>query len=159
VVSFLVRAFLKYWLPVVLWMVFIFIGSTDLLSAEHTSRFIGPFLRWFAPDVSDATIASIQLVVRRCAHLTEYAILAVLICRAFRQYLDRTFAALVVFIIAAAYAGLDEFHQSFVASRTASLWDVVIDCVGTVAGIVLYRLLIRRKRLKFEIRNSKFGIH
>src|SRR5688500_10779108 len=80
-----VRPSVKYWLPVLLWMVFIFIGSTDLMSAEHTSRFIGPFLRWFAPDITDATIASIQLVVRKSAHLTEYAILAALLYRALRQ--------------------------------------------------------------------------
>src|ERR1051325_5369443 len=103
VVSFLVRAFLKYWLPVVAWMIFIFVGSTDLLSAEHTSRFIGPFLRWFAPDISEATIASVQLVVRKCAHLTEYAVLAALLYRAFRQ------SVWISFGIAALYAALDEF--------------------------------------------------
>jgi VanZ family protein len=159
VVSFSVREFFKYWFPVLAWMIFIFIGSTDLLSAEHTSRFIGPFLRWFAPHVSDATIASVQLVVRKCAHFAEYAILAALLCRALRQYLDRTLAALIVFIIAAAYAGLDEFHQSFVASRTASLWDVLIDCAGALAGIALYRHLIRRHRPRYEIRSAKYGIH
>src|SRR3954468_12902784 len=101
-------SFLKFWLPVVVWMVFIFIGSTDLLSAEHTSRFIGPFLRWFAPNVSDVTIGSVQLVVRKCGHLTEYAILAALLYRALHRYRDRVFG--LAFIIAALYAALDEFH-------------------------------------------------
>ena len=137
-VSFSVRRFLKYWLPVLVWMIFIFVGSTDLLSAEHTSRFIGPFLRWFSPDVSDATIASVQLVVRKCAHLTEYAILAALLFRALRMFG-------VAFLVAAIYAALDEFHQSFVATRTASPWDVAIDCVGAIAGLVLYRLARKRK--------------
>src|SRR2546421_11733660 len=103
-------SFLKFWLPVLAWMILIFVGSTDLLSAEHTSRFIGPFLRWFAPDVSDATIASIQLIVRKCAHLTEYAILAALLYRALRLYRERIVS--VAFIITALYAVLDEFHQS-----------------------------------------------
>src|ERR1043165_4635727 len=111
--------FLKVWLPVLAWMIFIFFGSTDLLSAEHTSRFIGPFLRWFAPDISDATIASVQLVVRKCGHLAEYAMLATLLCRAFRRRL--LWAAL---IIACLHAVLDEFHQSFVSTRTGSPWDV-----------------------------------
>ena len=132
------RGFLKYWLPVLAWMIFIFAGSTDLLSAEHTSRFIGPFLRWFAPDISDASIASVQLIVRKCAHLTEYAILAALLYRA----LPRFFFVLVV---AAIYAALDEFHQSFVATRTASRWDVAIDCVGAVAGLLIYGLVRNRK--------------
>jgi VanZ family protein len=143
VVSFSVRQFLKYWLPVVAWMIFIFIGSTDLLSAEHTSRFIGPFLRWFAPDISEATVGSVQLVVRKCAHLTEYAILAALLYRAFRQNQSRVGRALVMsFLIAAVYAALDEFHQSFVASRTGSPRDVIIDCLGALAGLVIYWAMI-----------------
>ncbi|HEY2139435.1 MAG TPA: VanZ family protein [Chthoniobacterales bacterium] len=129
---------MKYWLPALAWMLFIFIGSTDLLSAEHTSRYIGPFLRWFAPDLSDAAIGTVQLVVRKCGHLTEYAILAALLVRALGG-----FGA--AFILAAIYAGLDEFHQSFVASRTASVWDVTIDCLGAVIGLILYRLLRNRR--------------
>ena len=136
--------FLKYWLPVVAWMIFIFIGSTDLLSAEHTSRFIGPFLRWFAPDVSDATIASVQLVVRKCGHFTEYAILATLVCRAFRSHTLRATAA--AFFTAAVYAALDEFHQSFVVSRTGSPWDVAIDCLGAFLGLGLWRLFRNRRQ-------------
>jgi VanZ family protein len=156
VVSFLVRRFLKSWLPVVAWMIFIFVGSTDLLSAEHTSRFIGPFLRWFAPDISEATIASIQLVVRKCAHVTEYAILAALLFRAFRQNrprLGRIFA--VTFFIAAVYAALDEFHQSFVASRIGSPWDVLIDTSGVVIGLALCYGFRRRQNRKSEIGNRK----
>jgi VanZ family protein len=139
VVSFLVRTFLKYWLPVLAWMVFIFIGSTDFLSAEHTSRFIGPFLRWFAPDVSDATIASIQLVVRKCAHLTEYAVLAVLLYRALRRFAP-------ALVVAGIYAAFDEFHQSFVATRTASPWDVAIDCLGAFLGLCFWRLFRNRRQ-------------
>ena len=141
-VSFLVRRFLKSWLPVLVWMIFIFIGSTDLLSAAHTSRFIGPFIRWFAPDVSEATIASIQVVVRKLAHLTEYAILAALLYRGLRFYGERSFGA--AFIIAALYAAFDEFHQSFVASRTASPWDVMIDCIGAMIGLGLCVFFRRR---------------
>jgi VanZ family protein len=146
------RSVVKYWLPVLLWMVFIFIGSTDLMSAEHTSRFIGPFLRWFAPAMTDATIASVQLVVRKCAHLTEYAILAALLYRAFRQSIARFWrAAFLAFVIAAVYASLDEFHQSFVASRTGSPWDVLIDCLGAVIGLAAWQAFSRRKNRKSKI--------
>jgi VanZ family protein len=141
------RSWLKNWLPVVAWMIFIFIGSTDLLSAEHTSRFIGPFLHWLTPDVSDATVASVQLVVRKCAHLTEYAILAALLFRAFRQSQPRVGRVLAMsFALAAVYAALDEFHQSYVASRTGSPWDVLIDCAGALAGLLIYWRLIRGRK-------------
>jgi VanZ family protein len=73
---------LKYWLPVLVWLCFIFIGSSDLMSAEQTSRIIRPCLRWLKPDISMQAIAQIQFVVRKCAHVTEYAILALLLWRA-----------------------------------------------------------------------------
>lgn len=148
-VWFSVHSFLKYWLPVLAWMTLIFIGSTDLLSGEHTSRFIGPFLRWLTPGVSDATIASVQLVVRKCGHLTEYAILAALLCRAMRQSSQRWFGA---FIVAAIYASLDELHQSFVTSRTGTPWDVLIDCIGAATGLLVYSGFHNRKS---EIENRK----
>lgn len=144
------RLFIKYWLPVLLWMVFIFISSTDLMSAERTSRFIGPFLRWFAPDITEATIASIQFFVRKCAHLIEYGILSALLLRALRQHLLA--ARSVAFGFAALYAVLDEFHQSFVLSRTGSPWDVVTDSIGAILGLVIYvRMTRRTSNLKFSI--------
>ena len=143
------RFLIKFWLPVFAWMIFIFIGSTDLMSAEHTSRFIGPFLRYFAPDISDATIGSIQLFVRKCAHVTEYAILAALLYRAFRQSPSHSVGRTVVFsfLIGAVCASLDEFHQSFVASRTGSPWDVLVDCFGAALGLAICVLAgLRRSR-------------
>ena len=130
-------------------MIFVFIGSTDLMSAEHTSRFIGPFLRWVAPDISTATVESIQLLVRKCAHLAEYAILAALLYRAFRYAQDNFWRAATLTLAAATlYASLDEFHQSFVPSRTGTPWDVGIDSLGAVAGLVTYRIVNGRRKSK-----------
>jgi hypothetical protein len=72
------RSFLKYWVPVLVWLGVIFIGSTDVMSAEETSRFLVPFLRWLKPDISVETLAQIHFFVRKCGHLTEYAILAMI---------------------------------------------------------------------------------
>ena len=57
-------------------------------------------------------------------------------------------AFLVSFLIAAVYAVLDEFHQSFVASRTGSPWDVLIDCAGALAGVLIYSRAIRNRKSK-----------
>lgn len=138
------RSFAKYWLPVVAWMLLIFVMSGDLMSAEHTSRFFVPFLRWIAPDISAETIASLQFVVRKAAHLTEYAILALLLCRAlFRgTNLHWTKPALfaTTWIACALAAAGDEFHQAHIASRTGSTGDVLIDCFGAAIGIALFVL-------------------
>src|SRR5439155_3342847 len=79
------RSFLKYWLPLLIWLGVIFLGSTDLMSAEHTSRFIVPILFWLKPGMSAETIRSILFAIRKCAHVSEYAILALLLWRALRS--------------------------------------------------------------------------
>lgn len=136
----LLHSFVKYWIPVVAWMLLIFVMSGDLMSAEHTSRFLVPFLRWIAPDISPATVASIQLLLRKCAHLAEYAILAALLWSALdRGSRDFGRATVGAFVIAAVCASLDEFHQSFIPSRTGGLQDVMIDCGGAILGLVLCR--------------------
>src|SRR5690349_2133097 len=80
------REILKSWLPVVLWMAVMFFGSTDLMSAEHTSRILEPLLRWLVPGISPQTLAQAHFYVRKAAHLTEYAILASLLFRALRLW-------------------------------------------------------------------------
>src|SRR5256885_1630401 len=70
---------LKYWLPVVVWMVLIFGFSSDAMSFQHSSRIIGPLVHWLLPNLSTEKTNSIVFLVRKCAHLTEYALLAVLV--------------------------------------------------------------------------------
>lgn len=146
------RTFLHYWLPVLLWMAVIFGMSTNAGSTQHTSRIIGPILRWLNPDIPDETIRSIQLVVRKCAHFTEYGILAMLLWRARRKPLRgearpwRRGEAVFAFAIAAAFAVTDEWHQSFVPSREGSLRDVLIDCSGAAAALWALWWIGRRMR-------------
>lgn len=145
-------------MPVIVWMVVIFTASTDLMSAEHTSRFIAPFLRWLAPGISAGAILAVQFFVRKLAHLTEYAILGALLWRALREsFATLTNRAVVggAFLIAAIFAVSDEFHQSFVASRTASPPDVLIDACGAAAGLMGCWLIVQRsKREAAHIRSK-----
>ena len=146
------KFFLKYWLPVVVWLGLIFIGSTDLLSAEHTSRIIGLILRRCNPHVSIATISQVQFFVRKAAHLSEYAFLAMLLWRAFRHVArwQSTIAKLflAVWLICFLFAASDELHQSFVPSRTASPKDVLIDAIGALIGLAVCVAVASRKGLK-----------
>src|SRR5262249_32655982 len=134
------REFLKAWLPVLLWMALMFLGSTDLMSAEHTSRFLEPLLRWLAPGISPQALAQAHFYVRKAAHLTEYVILASLLFRAIRPWTASYWKrAALAFFPAALFAFGDEFHQAFVPSRTSSLGDVAIDCSGAVIGLACCR--------------------
>lgn len=135
------RRFLKYWLPLLLWLGVIFIGSTDLMSAEHTSRFIVPFVRWLKPDISLETLASIHFIVRKGAHLSEYAVLALLLLRAaiYMTNLKWSMSILCVSVWVACVfvAATDEFHQTFVRSRRASVRDIMIDSAGAIVGLLI----------------------
>jgi VanZ family protein len=136
------REILKAWLPVVLWMTLMIFGSTDPMSAEHTSRFLTPFLLWLNPDISPAAIAEAHLLLRKAAHVIEYAILSGLLFRALRGLISgfwrRAAVALVPTLI---FAAADEYHQSFIPSRTASLGDVFVDYGGAIAGIIICRII------------------
>ena len=132
-----------YWLPVFLWVGLILGMSTDMGAPRHTSRFLRPILRWFNPDVSDQTIRSIQLGIRKMAHVGEYAVLSLLIWRARRKPVcgdARPWSrrdALFAFSIALLVAVSDEWHQSFVPSREGHFRDVLFDASGAVLGLLV----------------------
>jgi VanZ family protein len=144
-----VRSLVRYWLPVIAWMFVTFAASGDLMSAEHTSRFLVPFLLWLVPDISAEMLALIQVCVRKAAHLTEYAILALLLCRAVLHGTNLKWTTSILYmnawIICVLVAACDEFRQSFVASRGPSPWDVMIDGAGAIFGLLIYCCWIRRK--------------
>jgi VanZ family protein len=135
-----------------LWLALIFIGSTDVLSAEHTSRFLVPFLRWLDPQISPRALVTAQILIRKMGHFTEYAILAALFWRALRGVAHWSLKMSVLFLIASIacslFAASDEFHQSFVPSRTASARDVMIDVSGVLIGLTICVALASRKAVK-----------
>ena len=151
------KSLLSRWLPVLVWGALIYGASTDLLSSSQTSRFIGPVLRWFHPDVRETTIRQVQLAVRKGAHVTEYAILALLLYRALRPTQRRRpetwcpRCAGWALGIAVAYAASDEWHQSFVPSRDGSIHDVIIDGSGAALGL----LLLQRRHLWRQARELR----
>jgi len=124
---------IQYWFPVFLWICFIFWMSTGMFSAQNTYLFFEPLLRFFVPSVSHKEIFFFHIILRKIAHLTEYFISGLLLFRAFRNGSDKKkewlWAAFSLFIVVI-IASSDEFHQSFVSTRTASFVDVGIDILG-----------------------------
>ncbi len=120
----------------------IFSVSSDTLSFQHSSRIIGPLVRWLFPQLSDTTVAHIVFGIRKCAHLAEYAILALLLWRALRPAAKpkarewRWSRAGLALAVAALYAATDEVHQSFVPSRQGSVWDVLLDTTGAALALL-----------------------
>ena len=145
--------FLRYWLPVLLWMLLIFGLSTTAGSPRNTSRIIGPIVRWLVPGISDDAVGKVVLTVRKAAHVSEYAVLALLSWRARRKPVRRDHRpwhwseAAFALAVAVLFAVTDEWHQTFVPSREGSPRDVLIDAGGaTLALLALWRFGRWRKR-------------
>ena len=108
----------REWAPVVLWAALIFAFSS-------------------IPSLGTG-LGTWDLVLRKLAHLTEYAVLGALLVRALGP-------PAVAILLGALYATSDEFHQHFVRGRHAAWYDVVIDTVGVTIGVLAWRRLARRR--------------
>jgi VanZ family protein len=128
---------LTKWTPVVAWAIIIFVFSTSYFSADNTSKFIDPILRFLMPGASAATIALAHGFVRKAAHFTNYAILFWLLVSGPLRGRPYFAFGLCVF-----YALLDEGHQLFVPSRGPSLYDVALDSTGALFSRFLHAAVV-----------------
>ncbi len=112
------RSQLSTWLPAIAWAAVIFAFSS-------------------VPSLG-TDLGTWDLVLRKAAHLAEYAILGALLARATRS-------PLVAVALAALYAVSDEVHQTFVDGRVGAPLDVAIDTLGAIAGVLAWSRLARRR--------------
>ncbi len=141
----------KYWIPVLLWMGFTFLMSTSSFSSENTSRIIGPLLRFLFPSISSHQLLVAHEIIRKCAHLTEYFVLSLLLYRAFRAGSTEQHGwrwGLYSILAVILFALSDEFHQLFVPTRGSSIYDVGIDSVGGILAQGVRGLVQRWRRRK-----------
>ena len=139
-----------YWIPALSWMSLVLLASTDPLSAKHTGEILGAILTWMFGHISTSTFNHINFFIRKSAHFTEYAVLSALWFRALRigfTELWKVRWALFGLAISLAVAILDEWHQSFVPSRTSSPRDVLLDFCGALFAQFLIWYSVRRHEL------------
>ncbi len=109
---------------------------------------------WFSAQSNSNTVTELyfgfwNFLVRKCAHLFEYAVLFILVhwaCRRifFAPYSSSKKAALALALtLSFSYALTDEWHQAFVAGRSASWQDILIDSCGIMIGALFCLLLAR----------------
>jgi VanZ family protein len=140
---------IKSWIAAILWLIVIAIESTTYLSAHNTSRFLYPLLH-FAFGVDHARFEVWHHYLRKGGHIFGYGLLSVLLFRAWRDTLPdagnlkwtlrwSNLAVLGTLIV----ASLDEWHQTYLPSRTGRWQDAVLDTSAGIACQVLL-FLIRR---------------
>jgi VanZ family protein len=143
---------LKAWIAAVLWLIVIAIESTSFLSARNTSRILYPLMH-FVFGLDWPAFHQWHLYMRKTGHVIGYGILSVLLFRAWRVTLSVSKDtnpkwtmqwATIAVLGTALVAILDEWHQSFIPSRTGTMNDVILDtCAGVAAQIVVFLWLKR----------------
>jgi VanZ family protein len=134
----------KAWIAAILWLIVIAIESTAWLSSHNTSRLLYPLLH-FLFGVDPIRFEGWHFYIRKGGHVVGYAILSILLFRAWRATLPALESikwkprwANIAILGTALVASLDEWHQSFIPSRTGRWQDVVLDtCAGIAAQILL----------------------
>jgi VanZ family protein len=135
---------LKAWIAAILWLIVIAIESTSFASANNTGRILYPLLH-FLFGLGPARFEHWHFFIRKGGHVFGYGLLSILLFRAWRETLpvggDPKWSirwANVAVLGTALVASLDEWHQSFLPSRTGRWQDVVLDtCAGIAAQLLV----------------------
>lgn len=143
---------LKLWIAAGLWLVVIAIESTAYLSSEYTSRFLYPILH-FLLGLDWKHFAVWHHYIRKTGHFVGYFILSLLLFRAWKATLKLPVLwALrwsgIAFLMSALVASMDEWHQSYLPSRTGVFSDVVLDSSAALVAQIVIFLFLRAKRAK-----------
>jgi VanZ family protein len=149
----------KAWLAALLWLGLIAFESTNILSAEKTGRILYPLLH-FLLGLDPVRFLTWHFVLRKTGHVIGYAILSLLLFRAWKATILVSGSprwsivwARIAFTMTALVASLDEWHQTFLPSRTGTIRDVVLDSTAALAAqILLFFWLQRTGNSSAEVR-------
>lgn len=126
-------------LLVILWMIFIFVMSSfDATSSSNQSNFIVDII---TSIINIKDIGLLSLIIRKLAHFIEYFILGILVINFITRYDKKIIIAILLCII---YATSDEIHQIFVPGRSCQIIDIMIDSLGSIMGVYLYKLITKK---------------
>ena len=140
---------LRAWWPAAVWICLIAFESTDVFSSEHTGSLLYTLLTRLFGNIDLYKFLVFHHYLRKTGHVVGYGMLSLLLLRAWRATLGRVQplllrAALLSWLGTAIVAALDEWHQSYIPSRTGSVWDVALDSVAGVAFLVVAYFWLRR---------------
>lgn len=121
-----------------LWMFLIFIMSSfDATESTNQSNFI---VNIITNIFKIENIELLSFIIRKLAHFTEYLILGLLVANMFtKNNINNLY--LISIILCIIYATSDEIHQLFVPGRACQLRDILIDSIGSITGVYLYKLI------------------
>ena len=138
---------MRAWWPAIVWIGLITLESTDSFSSEHTGSILYALLTRLFGNIDFYKFLVFHHYMRKTGHVVGYGVLSLLLLRAWRATFDYTLllrAALLSWLGTACVAALDEWHQSYIPSRTGTVWDVALDSVAGVVFLVAAYFWLRR---------------
>ena len=142
-----------WWATTIAWTLTIYTLSTETFGVSLTGFLLAEALDLLHVEISPAAFEMIHFWLRKLAHLTEYAIYALLLYGSFgsgRDFGWRWRRAVLSAGIAAGFSLTDELHQWFVPGRAGTLADSALDAGGAIlamAGVyVVHRLVPTKER-------------
>lgn len=134
---------LKYFIPAIIWMIFIFIMShTNGNESSNQSNFIVKIVLEFI-NINHETLS---FMIRKIAHMSEYAILLLFIYYGLYKTITYKYQLLISLLITFIYACSDEFHQLFIPGRSGQFIDILIDTSGALIMLLIIYLWQKRKK-------------
>ena len=141
------------WLPALAALTVIALESTATMSSENTSQWLLPFwIKFFGP-VSPARWKEIHFLIRKSGHFVGYGLLSLALYRGWRTTLrnsprytvwyHRLHAGWYALFWTLVVATADEYHQSFLSSRTSSPYDVCLDVCGALTAHLMLFVVLR----------------
>jgi VanZ family protein len=140
----------RAWWPAVVWIGLITFESTDYLSAQNTSRVLYDLLTRFFGEINFSEFVYWHHYLRKAGHVAGYAMLGLLLLRGlWMTFSNRPewIRLLPVFawLGTALVATMDEWHQSYIPSRTGNPWDVLLDSTAGLMALAFAYTALRRK--------------
>lgn len=135
---------LRAWVPVAVWLGVIALESTSMASAANTGTWLKMLLSLLPGNLSGPAFQLIHFALRKSGHFIGYGVLGLLFFRALRATVLRSAVRLAGWsvLLTAVVASLDEFHQSFLPSRTGSVRDVLLDTLGAACLLTISLLCL-----------------
>ena len=127
-------------LLLIIWMILIFVMSS--FNADISSNQSGMIVNFISKIFNINNIELLSLIIRKMAHFFEYFILGILMLNVLINYNKKIYLAYIFGIL---YACLDEVHQLFVNGRSGQITDVLIDSLGIILGVLLYKKIFNNK--------------
>ena len=149
------------WVPAALSVLMIVLESTATMSANNTSQWLYPFwVRLFGP-ISTVHWAEVHHLIRKTGHFVGYGVVSLAFFYSWRQTLLRMAvkhwtlwrrASVLAVVCTLLIAISDEYHQSFLPSRTSSPKDVCIDLCGAITAQLFLLLVIQLSTRRLRLR-------